>query len=85
MVMRLDTSEIIAWIRANCLENDPDRYLSSETLLLDEGLLDSMHILGLVIYLEERTGSAVPLEEVVPENFETPDRIAALACRLGDS
>jgi len=82
--MKLETRDIVQWIRANCLEGDPSTTLGEDTPLLDAPLLDSMQIMLLVGFLEEQIGGSVPLEEVVPENFETPGTIAALAARLHD-
>lgn len=76
------TSDIIDWIREHCLHRDPSAALAADTPLLDGGLLDSMEIMLLVSFLEEQLGTSVPLEEVMPENFETPAAIAALAARL---
>jgi len=54
------------------------------TELIDEGILDSLAILNLVAFLEERFYIALPVEEFVPENFRTPATIAALAIRLSE-
>lgn len=77
----LDTPDIIDWIRDNCLHGDRDALLADDTPLLDDGVLDSMHIMLLVSYLEEQLDVSLPLEDVVPENFETPAAVAALAAR----
>jgi acyl carrier protein len=55
-----------------------------DTELIDEGILDSLAILNLVEFLEERFNIVLPVEEFVPENFRTPAAIAALATRLGE-
>jgi acyl carrier protein len=51
--------------------------VTSETSLLDSGLIDSTGILELVSFLESEFGIRVEDEEIVPENFETVSRIAA--------
>jgi hypothetical protein len=47
-------------------------------------ILDSLAILNLVGFLEERFNVMLPIEEFVPENFRTPAAIAALAARLSE-
>jgi acyl carrier protein len=57
--------------------------ITSDTELLENGILDSVGILNLVSYLEEEFGFVVPFEEFVPENFKTPAAIVAMIVRLG--
>ena len=54
----------------------------ANTPLLESGLLDSLGILDLVSFLEERFALALPLKEFVPENFRTPAAILAMTERL---
>jgi acyl carrier protein len=51
--------------------------LSDTDDLLAKGL-DSMGILRLTIFIEERFGVAVPDEKVVPENVRTVDALVRL-------
>jgi acyl carrier protein len=60
-----------------------DKPITTETELLDGGVLDSVGILNLVSFLEEQFGFTVPFEEFVPENFKTPASITAMVARLG--
>jgi acyl carrier protein len=57
--------------------------VTPETELIDEGILDSIAILELVSFLEDKFNIILPVEEFVPENFRTAAAIAALAARLG--
>lgn len=66
---------IIAWLHG--LPSAPDR-LAADTALIEQGILDSIELLNLVGFIEERFGVAVPVEAFVPENFATPAAIAAL-------
>lgn len=50
--------------------------------LLDAGVIDSVGIFELVSYLEGQFGVKVADDEIVPDNFETVERIAALVERL---
>ncbi len=54
------------------------RDLSEDDSLLDKGLLDSMAIVKLITFLEERFGVVLGDEEFDPDNFETLRAIAQL-------
>jgi acyl carrier protein len=45
--------------------------------LLESGVLDSLGVLDLVSFVEQEFSVHVTDEELVPENFQTIDRIAA--------
>jgi acyl carrier protein len=49
--------------------------LSDDTSLLDSGLIDSMGVLELVMFLETEFGISLGDEEVVAENLDTIERI----------
>jgi len=46
--------------------------------LLERGLLDSLAILKTVTFCEEQFGVTIPDAEVLPDNFESVQAIAAL-------
>ena len=48
---------------------------------LEQGLLDSLAIEQLIAFLETRFGITFSDEELVPENFETVNRLADLVDR----
>lgn len=80
----LTTAEILAemlpWLRAEIADKDIE--IGPETEVIAENLLDSMDLLRLVSYLEERFGLALAPELIVPENFTTPQRVAELIARV---
>jgi len=43
--------------------------------LLEQGIIDSLGIMKLVLFMEETYGIAVADEEIVPENFQTPNNM----------
>jgi acyl carrier protein len=45
--------------------------------LLESGMLDSLGVLEVVTFIEQEYGFRVSDEDLVPENFQTIDRIAA--------
>lgn len=49
--------------------------LPSDASLTREGVLDSMGVLELIAFLEERFGIVVPDEDTLPENLDTIDRV----------
>ncbi|SRR6266446_5551742 len=51
--------------------------LKDSDALLETGILDSLGVLDLVSFLEREFSLGVVDEELVPENFQTIDRISA--------
>lgn len=80
--MALDTRDIVGWIREHCLVAEPERELTPDAPLLDDGILDSIQIMQLVSFVEEQAQVTVPLDEIVPESFETARSIAAMVARI---
>jgi len=59
--------------------------LSNTTSLLDTGILDSLSLLRLVLFVQERFGIAVDDVDLVPEHFGSVDAIGAyLRSRAGE-
>ena len=58
----------------------PDRALlplANDTQLLDSGILDSLSLLRIVIFLEEQFGITMGDADLLPENFASVDAICA--------
>ena len=51
--------------------------LTNETSLLDTGILDSLSLLRLVVFLEERFGITMGDADLLPENFASLNAICA--------
>ena len=51
--------------------------LANDTSLLDSGILDSLSLLRLVVFLEERFGVTMGDGDLLPENFASVDTICA--------
>ena len=49
--------------------------LADDASLTQSGVLDSMGVLELIMFLEEKFGLQVPDEEALPENLDSIDRI----------
>lgn len=58
--------------------------LKNDTPLLESGILDSLALLGLLVFIEEEFGVLIQDFELLPENFTTVDTICAyIRFRLG--
>lgn len=67
----MDNREILRqYIAANILFSDKYPY-NDQASFLDNGVIDSMNIMELVIFLEENLGIKVADEEIVPEHFDS--------------
>ena len=51
--------------------------LADETPLLESGILDSLSLLRLVVFLEERFGITMGDADLLPENFASVNTICA--------
>ena len=59
--------------------------LGNTTSLLETGILDSLSLLRLVVFIQERFGIMVDDVDLVPENFDTVEAICAyLRARAGE-
>ena len=59
--------------------------LANATSLLETGILDSLSLLRLVVFVQERFGIVVDEVDLVPENFASVDAICAyLRSRAGE-
>lgn len=72
-------------IRSHILENlmftdDPSR-LPDDASLLDMGIIDSTGVLELVLLIEENFAVQVKDTAMVPENFDSVDRIVSFVQR----
>ena len=66
--------DLVAFVNRELLKGrgvqiDPD------TLLFENGLIDSLNILQLIAFVEVRRGRAIPDRDVVMDRFRTPRRI----------
>jgi acyl carrier protein len=67
-------------IRSFVLESFPlarKRGLKDGDALLESGILDSMGVLDIVSYVEKEFAIGITDDELVPDNFQSIDRIVA--------
>lgn len=53
----------------------PEIDFENETELIDDGLLESFDVITLIAEIEDQLGIEIPAEEIVPENFNSAERI----------
>jgi len=71
---KLET-QIRSYILENFLYTSDVSKLRNDDSFLEEGILDSTGILELLMFVEETFGVQVDDEEVIPENFDSVDRL----------
>jgi acyl carrier protein len=56
--------------------------LDDDESLIERGLIDSMGLMHMVLFIEEQTGVRVPDEEILPGNFASLSSIERMVERL---
>ena len=77
-----------AQIREFILEKFPlarKQHLKDTDALLETGILDSLGVLDLVSFIEQKFSIGMTDEELMPENFQTIERIAAFVATKKNS
>lgn len=71
------TEQLIAsYIADNILFSKNGYPHPANASFLDNGIVDSMNILELVMFVEEKFGVKVADDEIVPENFDSVEQLA---------
>lgn len=63
-------------IAKNILFNDKGYPYSDEASFVEEGIIDSMNVMELILFVEENFGVEVADEEIIPENFNSVRKMA---------
>jgi acyl carrier protein len=77
--------ELAKFIENNLIGGERRMTVDDSTALIEEGIIDSMGLMQIVSFLEERAGVRVPDEEVGPDNFETLEAIDQMVKRLQEN
>jgi acyl carrier protein len=64
------------YIAQNILFSAKGYPYADEASFLDEGIVDSMNVLELVTFVEERFGVKVDQQDIVPDNFDSVRTLA---------
>jgi acyl carrier protein len=70
-------TEIRDFIVDNFLFGEGGESLTDSQSLVEAGLIDSLGVAELVAFIESRYGVVAEDEELVPDNFDSIDRVAA--------
>jgi acyl carrier protein len=73
--------DLLKFVREDLVGCDPNA-IDENAPLIDSGYIDSMGLMQLTTFIEERTGVRIPDDEVVPDNFQTVASIVQLITRL---
>jgi acyl carrier protein len=73
--------EIRQFIIDNFLFGEPEPQLSNDDSLLDQGIIDSMGVLELVTFLEDKYEIEIPDDELVPTNLDSVNRMVEFVQR----
>lgn len=77
----MDTMQRVRdFVRSNFLVSD-DVLLTDSASLLELGIVDSTGVLEIIAFVERSYGFAVADDEIIPENLDSIERIAAYVGR----
>jgi len=74
--------ELLRFVRSEVAAGGDDATIDENTQLIDSGVIDSMALMRLIAFVEERANVRIPDEEVLPENFQSISDIESLVDRL---
>ena len=72
--------QVREFVVSNFYVADP-KALEDRTSLLDQGIIDSTGVLEVIMYIESTFGVTVEDSEMLPENLDSIERIAAFVAR----
>ena len=65
-----------SYIAENILYSSKGFPYSDDTSFLENGIVDSMNMMEIVMFVEEKFGVAVTDEDITPDNFDSVNRLA---------
>lgn len=74
---------IISYIEEDLLSGQSDIQLTADEDILTTGLIDSIGIMNLIAFLEEKFEVTIPAEDMTIENFMTVETIETYINSLG--
>ncbi len=88
MAMNRETieQELKGFLEENFILDGGADQLGNDESLTQAGVLDSMGVLELIMFIEERFGVKVPDEDTLPENLDSVNRIVGyVERRMGEA
>lgn len=73
--------ELRQFLADNFILDDGGAGLGADESLTESGVLDSMGVLELIMFIEERFGVTVPDEDTLPENLDSVSRLVSYVGR----
>ena len=83
--MKSIEEKIRTYIAENILFSNNGYRYSDDASFLEEGIVDSMGIMELVVFVEETFGITVDDEDLTPDNFDSVANLAAYIRRMAPS
>ena len=78
----MNTKDVIKdFIQNEIIQETLDRPLAENDQLVESGIVDSLGIMSLLSFLEEKFSIQIPSEDLSPENFASVSTITALVER----
>lgn len=74
-------TEVRQFLADNFILDEGGAGVGADESLTQAGVLDSMGVLELIMFIEERFGLSVPDEDTLPENLDSIERIAGYISR----
>ena len=65
-----------SYIAENILYSSKGFPYSDDTSFLENGIVDSMNMMEIVMFVEEKFGVAVTDEDITPDNFDSVNQLA---------
>jgi acyl carrier protein len=69
-------STIRQYISHNLLYSDDGFPYLDDDSLLEKGIIDSMGVMEMVVFVEQEFGVSVPDRDITPENFDSVNKLA---------
>ena len=67
---------IRSYISENILYDSKGYPYSDDTSFLENGIVDSMNMMEIVVYVEEKFGVSIADEDITPDNFDSVTKLA---------
>lgn len=69
-------AQVRQYIAKNLLFSDNGFTYADDASFLEEGIVDSLGVMELVLFIEEKFGVKVKDEELTPDNFDSVNKLA---------
>jgi acyl carrier protein len=78
----VNTNDIIrSFISSELLQGNGESVIGDDDQLIESGIIDSLGVMTMLLFLEEQFSLQIPGEDLVPENFASISSIATLVER----